>query len=134
MSPVEAKAKTCLPDFVALDVVQPLTKGGAFSFFLKSHNVSGVFESDFAVDGTFHDGNIELTFQFKRGPELGLPYNIYLVLVATESSVLAWHDFTKGCDDGALVVSVFRGQKFKLPLIKNIAETSLNLRLLIFGR
>ena len=135
MTPATAPASSCLPEFVALDVVQPLAAGDTFSHYLKSHKTDGVFESDFAIEGSFQGGSIDLSFRFTRGPDLGLPYNLYLVLAATEKEVVAWHDFTAGCsDEKGQVQSVFRGHTFRLPAIKNAGDGPLNLRLLVWGR
>jgi hypothetical protein len=131
LQPSALQADSCLPEFLALDVLQPMKIGEAFSHRLKSHKVGGIFLTDFAMDGVFEDKKINITFQFKAGT-LGLPYNIYMVLVATETEVLAWHDYTIGCTEHGK--SIFHGQTLTLPSIKNIKLDTLNLRLIVWGR
>jgi hypothetical protein len=133
MKQADAATGSCFPEFMSLDIVQPLKIGESFSHYLMSHKVSGLFETDFAFDGQFSAGLIDLKIASKRGPPLGLFYNVYAILVATEKTVLAWHDFTAGCTAGN-IPSVARGIPFDLPSIKNIEGDAINLRLMIWGR
>jgi hypothetical protein len=125
---------TCLPEFAALDVIELLKTNAprTFTHRLKSKNVDGIFLSKASLTGRFNGvDQLDLEFRFDTNG-VGLPYNIYAVLVASPEEAFAWHDLTKGCTGAG--ASIFPGGSFKLPVTKLSRSLEINLHLLVWGR
>ena len=126
-----AKADTCFPPFTSLDVFQAVNKDNPqFSHRLKSRNLQGLFVTRATLEGKLNERKLELAFHF-RADGVSLPYNIFAVLVATDSQPLAWHDLTKGCT--GLPGSIFPGQSVKIPPV-TLPSDPVDLHIVVWGR
>jgi hypothetical protein len=126
-------AETCLPGFSSLDVIEVVETGSSHSFShqLKAANRSGIFLSRATLNGEFEGQELKLSFHFDFDG-VSLPYNIFALLVASETEVLAWHDFTRGCYSPP--PSIFPGQSYnKTPAIRINNPGKFNLHIIVWG-
>jgi hypothetical protein len=126
-------ASACLPEFTALDVFESYDGGQprTFSHYLKSQNVGGIFTTRAALVGSFSGEILELKVRYDI-EGLALPYNVYVVLVATPHDVLSWQDLTAGCIGPGK--SVFPGGQLSLQSVKGLTKSQYRLHLIVWGR
>jgi hypothetical protein len=126
--------RSCFPDYIALDVIEAFEPGAprGFSHFLRSENTDGVFLTKAKLAGDFDgDKTIDFAINFETD-EVGLPYNLFAMLVTKEIEVTVWLDFTQGCT--GLPLSIFPGHSSALTKAKLPRREAVSLHMLVWGR
>jgi len=125
---------SCLPDFLALQTQVPGRVDQTFARDLQTRvngeliPIAVEFRGEMRSDGQMHS-HLQFTL---NDDHVSLPFNLYAVLVASHGRVLAWWDFTLGCEQPG--VSFFPGRVFTLPTLKNVDGSVETLQVMIWGR
>jgi|GEM_PF-1673281 hypothetical protein len=77
-------------------------------------------------------GGLEISIFFKDPEAMSLPYNLYAVLVTTESGRVIWRDFTDACKEPGL--SFFPGRRLQLEPFVLKLQPQESYRVMIWGR
>lgn len=78
-------------------------------------------------------GAVSLTLRFDPSFDgVSLPFNLFAVLVVKNGSVIAWWDYTRGCQTPGL--SFFPGREIELPELKLVGAGPDQLQIMVWGK
>lgn len=121
----EPGQRSCLPDRTAAQILWSVPATTTEIIQPLSSKVQLVSRADSG----------EVVFRVRFDPAfdgVSLPYNLYSVLIVRNGSVVAWWDYTNGCQGPGL--SFFPGREILLPKVKLIGGGADQLQIMVWGK